>query len=126
MPRGVMPRDVQRELRKFVPEPEALAVAGVEALPEFVDMPVYVWNPQTRSSDRATEAVPLVRRDMEPASLHDLMAVLRLVDAGKVGITEKNRWPTPTAIRQVQGVIEGGDYYPDDEDQAAGKRSHET
>ena len=126
MPHGAMPRDVQRGLRRFVPEPEPPAVAGVESPPEFVEMPVYVWNPQTRSNDRGTEAVAVVRRDMEPAALHDLMAVLRLVDAGKVGITEKNRWPTPAAIRQVDGVLEGGDYYPDDEHQAAGKRRHDA
>lgn len=114
MPRGVMARDVQRSLRKLVPEPEPPAIAGVDAPPESVGMPEAVWNDHTRSYDRRSVMAPVVRRETERASLRELVAVLRLVDSGKVAITEKNRWPTPGAIRQIAGSLEGGDYYPDD------------
>jgi hypothetical protein len=49
---------------------------------------------------------------MEPAALRDLQVVLRVVDSGKVAVTEKNRWPTPGAMRHVAGVLDGGDYFP--------------
>ena len=52
---------------------------------------------------------------MERAALHDLLAVLRLVDAGKVAITDKNRWPTPGTMGQIGQVLEGGDFYADEE-----------
>lgn len=116
MPDGVMSREIQKALRKFVPEPKPPAIAGVDSPPESIQMPVVVWNPKTEKYDDETRAVPVVRREMEPAALRDLTAVLRLVDAGKVGITEKNRWPTPAAIRQVGKVLEGGDYFPDEQE----------
>jgi hypothetical protein len=114
MPRGIMSREIRRRLREFVPEPRPPAVVGVEALPEFVEMPTYIWNTEARSNDRGIEQVPVVCREMELAALRDVLTVLRLVDAGKVAVTEKNRWPTPAAMRQVAGVLDGGDYYPDE------------
>lgn len=113
MPNGVMSREIQRRLRKFVPEPEPPAVAGVDSPPDAVEMPTYTWNDGTRENEREVESVPVIRREMEPAAMRDLLAVLRLVDAGKVTVTEKNRWPTPGAMRQVAGVLDGGDYYPE-------------
>ena len=39
--------------------------------------------------------------------MQDLRTVLRLVEAGKIAVTEKNRQPTPASIKQVLGVLEG-------------------
>ncbi len=78
-------------------------------------MPVYTWNPKINSSDESTEALPLLRRATEHAALQDVFAVLRLVDAGKVGITDKNRWPTPATVRHVAQVLQDGDYYAEDQ-----------
>lgn len=114
VPHGVMSREIQQRLRKFVSKPLPPTVGVVESPPDSVEMPTQTWNEDTNSYDRGTESVPMVRREMEHAASHDLMAVLRLVDAGKVGITEKNRWPTPAAIRQVAEVLDGADYYPED------------
>ncbi|HEX4797501.1 MAG TPA: hypothetical protein VH370_27150 [Humisphaera sp.] len=114
MPRGVMPRDIQRRLRAIVSKPVPPAVVGVDSPPDSLQMTVHIWNAKTKSYGRGTEAVPIVRREMERAAWHDLMAMLRLVDAGKVPVTEKNRWPTPAAIRQIDEVLDGGDFYPDD------------
>jgi hypothetical protein len=114
MPRGVMPRDVQRSLRRFVPKPTPPTVGGVDAPPETVEIPFVRWNKKTKSYDRGTEGVPLVCPEMERAAPQDLMAVLRLVDAGKVSVTEKNRWPTAATMRQIAQVLVGGDYYPDE------------
>ncbi len=55
---------------------------------------------------------------MERAGLHDLLAVLRLVNAGKVAITDKNRWPTPSSLKQITAVLDGGDFYHDENTEA--------
>lgn len=114
MPNGVMSREIQRRLKAIVPEPEPPAVVSVDAPPDFVEMPTYTWNAEVGENKRGVESVPVVRREMEPAALRDLLSVLRLVDAGKVVVSEKNRWPTPGAMRQVDGVLDGGDYYPNE------------
>jgi len=114
MPRGVMPRDIQRSLRRLVPKPAPPALDGVDAPQKTVGIPFVRWNAKAKSYDRGTEPVPLVCLEMERAALHDVMAVLRLVDAGKVSVTEKNRWPTPATMHQIAQVLDGGDYYPDE------------
>lgn len=111
MPHNEIPRDIQLRLREFVPKPAAAQITTVESPPEHADLPTSTWNPKTKKYDRITEPVPLARRNMEPAALHDLLGVLRLVDAGKVAITDKNRWPTPSALRQIAQVLDGGDFY---------------
>jgi hypothetical protein len=118
MPHGVMPREIQQRLRKFVPKPPPSAIAAQDAPPATVELPSYSYNSKTRSYDRGTEAVPVVIREMERAALNDVMAVLRLVDAGKVAVSEKNHWPTPAALRQIGQILEGGDYYPDEKSDA--------
>lgn len=123
MPHGVMSREIQRRVRHLVPEPQVPAMGGIDRPAEFVEMPLYIWNEETRKSERQTKDVPVALREMEPAAFRDLVAVLRLVDAGKVTITEKNRWPTPGAMRQVAAVLDSGDYYP--EEVSKGRKSED-
>jgi hypothetical protein len=115
MPRGMISREVQVALRKFVPQPKAAVVEGLDAPPQTVEMRVNNWNSRTKAYERGTEAVPVVCREMERGAMQDLIAVLRLVDAGKLSVTEKNRWPTQGTIRQIEGVLEGGDFYAETE-----------
>jgi hypothetical protein len=126
MPNDVIPPDLRTRLRQFVPEPAAAKVKTVESPPDHVDLPFDSWNEKTKTYDKGTEPAPMVRRDMERAALHDLRAVLRLVDSGKVPITDKNRWPTPGALRQITQVLEGGDFYVDEDPESdKGKKSWE-
>ncbi|MCY2952527.1 MAG: helicase-associated domain-containing protein [Planctomycetota bacterium] len=114
MPQDSVPRDLQLRLRQFVPRPAAAKINTIQSPPEDVEIPTSVWNEKQKKYDRVTEAVLLIRRDMERAALHDVLAVLRLVDAGKVAITDKNRWPTPSSLKQIMAVLDGGDFYPDE------------
>lgn len=114
MPGDSVPRDMQLRLRQFVPRPAAAKINTIQSPPEHVEIPSSVWNDKQKKYDRVTEPVPLVYRNMERVGLHDLLAVLRLVDAGKVAITDKNRWPTPSSLKQITAVLDGGDFYPDE------------
>ncbi|MFI5378477.1 MAG: helicase-associated domain-containing protein [Tepidisphaerales bacterium] len=126
MPDGVIPPDLRTRMREFVPKPAAAKIKTVESPPDHVDIPVHIWNEKTKNYTKGTEPEAMVRRDMERAALHDLRAVLRLVDAGKVPITDKNRWPTPSALKQIAQVLDGGDFYLDEDPGSdKGKKSWE-
>ena len=49
----------------------------------------------------------------------DLRAVLRLIEAGKVRVTDKKLVPTEATRQAVAGILSGGDFYgPDDADES--------
>ncbi|MGA7877194.1 MAG: hypothetical protein WCA08_16165, partial [Desulfoferrobacter sp.] len=72
-PGGFMPADLRSRMKHFVPRPKGVEVSSQEQLPEEVE--IY----------RGDETVPLVQHNTEHAAIQDIMAVLQLVDMGKVG-----------------------------------------
>ncbi|NET38793.1 MAG: hypothetical protein F6K19_43570 [Cyanothece sp. SIO1E1] len=53
--------------------------------------------------------------DTAQAAIHDLQAVLRLVDAGKVAVSDKTRLPSAATMKAIAPFLLGGDYYDDTE-----------
>jgi len=50
-------------------------------------------------------------RETAPDALHDVMAVLRLVDSGQVRVGEKTARPGEATVRTMAGILQGGDFY---------------
>src|SRR6185437_7323503 len=111
-PQNVMPRDIQTRVRQLVPKPPAAKIKTIDTAPEYIVSPTYKWNEQREKSDEGTEQVPVEQRKMERTAAHDLLAVLHLAGTGKLSITDKNRWPTPSSLRAIAEVLDGGDFYP--------------
>ena len=86
----VVPLELGQRLRVFVPPPPEAEIPAAEGLPEDV---------------------PLTRRDMERPAQHDLLAVLRLVEAGRVAVSASTRRPGAPACRLVADVLAGGDFF---------------
>ena len=105
-----IPRDLADRLRSFVDEPPETSLASHD------DVPRTVWQrPRYRfthggAESPGTEAVVL-RRDMERAAQRDLIAVLRLIDLGRVGASAKTRRATAAAMRHIEEGLAGGDFY---------------
>ena len=55
-------------------------------------------------------------RETERAAIEDLETVLRLVEAGKLAVSDKTRRPTASAMRLIGGALADGDFYPEDGD----------
>ena len=108
-----IPGDLEKQLREFVPEPELPNVASLEEAPEFVDRRrrAYVPEGQKPKFDR----VPLTRRNMELAAAYDLLAVLRLIDAGRISVSTKTRRASAVSVRRIAEVLHGGDFYDPNE-----------
>ena len=114
----VIPKEVEPLLLKFVPRPPEPAITAVDEAPEFVGRPRRTSGSGEPKSDR----VPVTRRDLESAAVHDLFAVLRLIDAGRLTVSVKTRRASAVAVRRIAAVLHGGDFF----DPAPKKRRGQT
>jgi hypothetical protein len=109
---GVMPDDLKERLEAFVPPPVAATVKSLEELPPAYERPFERWNARTKKQEHGTEPVPLTVRETERSAQRELLSVLRLVDAGKVAVSDTTRRASAATIEAITDVLEGGDYYP--------------
>ena len=105
---AIIPADLSDRLRTFVPVPPALTLAAHDELPEAVAQPRRGY---FGKQERPIDQMPLVRRNMEHAAQHDLLAVLRLVDRGSVAVSAKTRQATAAAARRIAAVLLDGDFF---------------
>ncbi|MCI0588002.1 MAG: helicase-associated domain-containing protein, partial [Planctomycetes bacterium] len=103
-----MPQDLAGRLREFVPRPEPAKVSTVEEPPPSVTRKAW------KRGKVVLEAVPLARQETAPAALHDILAVLRLVEGGKLTVGEATRRPTGATVAAVRSVLASGDFYPEE------------
>ena len=99
---GMMPSDLKRRLKEFVPPPAAAEIETLAGLPAACDLP---W-------EKGTKAVPLTLRENERTAQREMLSILRLVDAGKVAVSDKTRRASSATIEAITSVLEGGDFYP--------------
>ena len=86
----IVPLELAGRLRGFVPPPPEAEAPAAGELPE---------------------GVPLTRRDMEQAAQHDLLAVLRLIEAGHIAVSTSTRRPGAAASQRIAEVLADGDYF---------------
>jgi hypothetical protein len=109
-----LPVDLRQMLLTFVPEPEPIGIAATDELPATARVPYVEWQDGKRMEGE--EHVPMRVRESARDALHDVKAVLRLVDAGEVRVSDKTHRPTQATVKAVRRVLAGGDFYaPEDE-----------
>ena len=108
----IMPDDLKERLEAFVPPPTQARIESLEHLPPVFDRPFERWNARKKEQEQGTEPIPLSVREMERTAQRELSSLLRLVDAGKVAVSDKTRRPTAATMEAITAVLEGGDYYP--------------
>jgi hypothetical protein len=121
----VIPDDLKARLRTWVPSPPACRLATVTAPPQTFAYPSirYVGNGVSYNSE---EEIPVAVRQCSAAAEHEVHAVLRLVDEGRLSVSDRTRRPGASATRALEPLLVGGDFYPvtegpgDDEGQAEG------
>ena len=106
-----MPQDLKAQLKAFVPPPEPTRIQSIESLPTTLSRTEREYDPSNRKQiDRAIE-LPLLSQETEAIARRDLQTVLRLVDLGKVAISDKTFHPTGATLTAIADVLEAGDYY---------------
>ncbi|MDY3554691.1 helicase-associated domain-containing protein [Gemmata sp. JC717] len=107
-----LPTDV-RPLLRFLPPPDPFRIPTRTEPPAEHTLPQASWD--QKGPD---ETVPVRVRETAREAEADLFAVLRLIDAGKVRVTDKKQHPTESSLNVVAGVLTGGDFYTaEDEDE---------
>ena len=109
---GVMPDDLKARLEEFVPKPADAKVKTLSELPPAYPLPRSSWNSTTRTKEEGTDEVPLAVHQTELTAQRELLSVLRLIDSGKVAVSDKTRRPSAVTIKAISNILEGGDYYP--------------
>ena len=98
-----IPPDFRERLREFVPPPPEATVAFAEEPPDSVPR----GKPSGEKRDEDRQAA-LLRRDMELVGIHDLLAVLRLVDKGKIAVSTATRRPSSASMLRIAEALQGG------------------
>ena len=97
-----MPPELVDFLTAFIPKPQELKKKTMASLPETVEIDGYGQD----------DIAPLTRHETEQTALNDLMAVLLLVDKGKVAVGAKTGKPTKAAAENILKILMSGDFYP--------------
>ena len=109
MPVGsAIPEDLRQILAKFVPEPRPLEISSEEELPPTVPTPDADW--PTRRGETA-DPIALCQRPTASAASRELTTVLRLVESGKLRVSDKTRKPTEATVQDDRALLVGGDFY---------------
>ena len=79
----------------------AAGPTAVEELPEEIEQHHAFYDYSTRARQTAVEFVPLIMRETERAAPHDLDAVLRLAESGKLAVSARTSRPSAATTRIV-------------------------
>jgi len=131
-PGGYIPAEMMIRLRSFVPKPPPPALAALDELPEDYaredksyqwqegDQGIRIITPrgqfqmprQKPEVILTTVRIPLQRRDTERDAAAEVMTVLRLIDRGKLPVSDKTLLPGAAALRELNPLLSQGDFYP--------------
>ena len=119
-----LPRDVHALLKQFVPPHPPAAIACTTELPATLDFPEFEWDPLPGGRYQKREIVvqePLVVAETEAAALHDVSAILALIQAGKLPVSSTTGRAGAVGQQNVLSILLEGDFYthaepPDDPD----------
>jgi hypothetical protein len=126
----VVPDDLKKRLLEFVPKPEGLRLKAADAVPEFIERieKEYDFDESAQkiihfSGNRAYEyrrptnvrevahQIPITRRETERAAAQDLFTLLRLIEKGKLTVSDKTFQPSSATMKEIIGVLRDGDFY---------------
>jgi hypothetical protein len=129
---GYVPEDLNRRLASLVKKPTASPLPLVDELPDYVEMEdeehewqeddpgitlidlggVNTMPAQPPKVNVSTVEIPLIRRDTEVDALAELTVMLRLIDQGKLAVSDKTYLPGAAALRELGNRLNRGDFYP--------------
>jgi hypothetical protein len=102
----VMPEELKQRLRDFVLPPIEVKLKSILEIPPTIEQNWQQFNQQV-------EEIPLEVGLRERSAPQELLAVLRLIEAGKVSVSDKTRLPSAATLKTITALLEGGDYYSD-------------
>ncbi|MBD2436442.1 helicase-associated domain-containing protein [Nostoc sp. FACHB-110] len=111
---NIIPQDLQTRLKAFVSPPAEFSITSLDKCPEVFRLQWQQWNWKTRERETHEKEIVVKQCEMETAAQQDLLAVLRLINAGKLSVSDKTGYPNNSSMSAIASVLTGGDYYNDD------------
>lgn len=109
---GVIPEELCKHLQTFIPIPSPNALSFVDES----DIPQY-WEAKRPKWDTGKDyQFPVKVLSTEPVVAYDLRAMLRLIESAPVGVSDKTGLASATALRKIEEILMGGDFYNQEED----------
>jgi hypothetical protein len=108
-----MPADLKQRLKAFIPKPEPTLLASLEIIPSTFLKTETRHDYKTQSKITQEIEYPLQIRETEQVARREVLSVLRLVDLGKIAISDKTFYPTGATLNNISQILEEGDYYSD-------------
>lgn len=109
----LMPEELKERLSAFVPPPAQAKLKTENEIPKTIQQEQPVIDYNSRTFKTQVVDVSVEPRLMERAAQQDLLAVLRLIDTGKVSVSDKTRFPSTATLKTMTAILSGGDYYTD-------------
>ncbi|MEE3715402.1 hypothetical protein V2H45_01430 [Tumidithrix elongata RA019] len=112
-----MPPDLKLALLKIAPKPKPTLIkqAG-DSLPETVMIrhePRYTNLREGRKI--IIKEAPLTVCEMERSAPHDLGGILRLIQSGKISVSDKTSLPGAASIKAIAAILQNKDFYDDEQ-----------
>ena len=128
---SVVPAELQHQLRSYVPKPSGPVLKSTEERPEQFELveQEYEWQEgdqgitivmgkrvlqmprQQPNTKTITHQLPLTCRDTEREAQQDLHTVLRLIDKGRIAVSEKTAQASSAAVEEIASLLRDGDFY---------------
>lgn len=115
----VVPEDLKVILKKWVSKPPAAQISTLESQPTSVIQIGYAYNQKTYEREEVSNELPLYQANTEQTAQADLLSVLRLIETGKIKISDKTGYPTKSSINTITEILQSGDFYPDQDSEDA-------
>jgi hypothetical protein len=109
----IMPEDLRRRIKAFTPKPEPVQLSPLSEIPGEAALLYEEWDQKTRQKKTYRNMIPITCRLTERSGIHDLKAVLRLINAGKLAVSDKTRQPGVAGLKAMNPLLLGGDFYDD-------------
>ena len=115
-----IPEDLQQSMKSFVPKPKEPEVRFLAELPPTVDLVSYpyVYKSGKYVREATSTTVPIEWRNMEATARSGLLAVLSLIDEGKISVSASTKRPSQASMKRIAGALVGGDFYASTESEA--------
>jgi hypothetical protein len=108
---GLMPVELRERLKAFVPEPPAPKLKVTDELPEFFNWREESFDFEARRREVKVKQIAVTQSSMERNATHDLHTVLRLIERGKLAVSDKTSLPSSVTVDELAALLRGGDYY---------------
>ena len=109
----VMPEELKQRLKRFVPPPVEVKLKSSSEIPSTIEQRWQEFNYDTRKRIQRVQEITLEQGLRERGATQELLAVLRLIDLGKVSVSDKTRLPSAATLKAITALFPGGDYYTD-------------